>query len=152
MMEGSGILKRTIEQSYKWDCTEHKIRMAFIHAASRICREVDKIQLQANCTASTKILSRLYKEQYAWEHTITDKLLSLQNMFIANLTRDISEFKEPYIVNCPDNVNDFVFKDIFTEILDKIDYLYDRNYITNEFIIRPKITTVEEVKVTLNYL
>ena len=152
MIEGSGILKRTVEKSYKWDCSEHLIRMAFIHAASKICREVDKIQLQANCTTSTKILNRLYKEQYAWEHTITDKLLSLQQMFINNLTRDINEFKEPYVVTCPDNVNGFVFKDIFTEILDSINYLYDHNYITNEFIIRPKITTVEEVKVVLNYL
>ena len=151
-MEGSGILKRTIEQSYKWNCDEHRIRMAFIHAASRICKEVDKIQLRAKCVIHTETLSRVYGEQYAWEHTITDKLLSLQNMFIGNLTKDINEFKEPYIVACPDNVDGFVFKDIFTEILDSINYLYDHNYITNEFIIRPKITTVEEAKVAISYL
>ena len=155
MMEGSCILKRTIEKSPpKWNCTEHQIRLAFIQAASRVCNIVDNLQEEAKRAIIANTLKLCYNEQYLWEHNFTDWLLDLQRKLIYNLNKPFSEIKEPMWIYPPKELNFSLITDILMQLFESINYDCDVTYAHSDkkYCIRPRATYFDVVKVEKVFL
>lgn len=154
MMEGSCVLKKTIEKETMWDCTEHQIRSAFITAAYTVCRIVDDIQDEAKRALTKNTLKRCYKEQYQWEHTFTDWLLELQKMFISNLDKSFDEIKEPIWIYPPKELNFSLITNILMQLFEAINYDCDVTYAHSDkkYCIRPRATYSDVVKVEKVFL